>query len=97
MQSDLMDFRRGYDSAFERFMEDPEFQKILILKHLRTKYIRKLERLGNIISRELEMDLDTEEKKSMSRVIRIRLGVLENEKIVVYEEGGWKLNDLKNI
>jgi len=29
----------------------------------------------------------------LSRIIRIRLGILEYEKIVVYEDGGWKLNE----
>jgi len=33
MQSDLMDFRSGYDNIFERFIEDPELQKVLILKN----------------------------------------------------------------
>jgi len=28
MQSDLMDFRRGYDNIFERFIENPELQKV---------------------------------------------------------------------
>ena len=38
MQTDLMYFRRarrGYDNIFERFIEDPELQKALILKNLR--------------------------------------------------------------
>ena len=96
IQSDLMNFRRVrrcYDSVFERFIEDPELQKVLILKNLRVGYVRSLKRLVNVISKELEIDLDTNEKKRLSRIIRIRLGILEYEKIVVYEDGGWKLNE----
>ena len=96
IQSDLMNFRRvrrGYDNVFERFIEDPELQKVLILKNLRVGYVRSLKRLVNVISKELEIDLDTNEKKRLSRIIRIRLGILEYEKIVVYEDGGWKLNE----
>jgi len=93
MQTDLMYFRRSYDSIFERFIEDPELQKVLILKNLRVGYVRSLKRLVNAVSRELEIDLDTNEKKRLSRIIRIRLGILEYEKIVVHEDGGWKLNE----
>ena len=40
MQTNLMNFRRRYDNVFERFIEDPELQKVLILKNLRVGYVR---------------------------------------------------------
>jgi len=95
-QTDLMYFRRvkrGYDNIYERFLEDTELQKALILKNLRVGYARSLKRLVNALSKELEIDLDTNEKKRLSRIIRIRLGILEYEKIVIHEDGGWKLNE----
>ena len=67
---------------FLKLLDDPDFQKKFLLSHLSRSYDRSIKRILNIAERELGVELDSHERISVARKLRMRLDMLEYEREV---------------
>jgi len=76
---------------FLKLLDDPDFQKKFLLSHLSRSYDRSIKRILNIAERELGVELDSHERISVARKLRMRLDMLEYEREVERRGTLWRL------
>ena len=76
---------------FQKFLDDPNFQREFLLSHLSRSYDRSIKKILNIAERELGLELDSRERISIARKLRMRLDILEYERKVERRGTLWKL------
>ena len=76
---------------FLKLLDDPDFQTKFILMHLSRSYDRSIKRILNIAERELGLELDSHERISVARKLRMRLDMLEYERKVERRGNLWRL------
>ena len=76
---------------FLKLLDDPDFQKKFLLSHLSRSYDRSIKRILNIAERELGLELDSHERISVARKLRMRLDMLEYEREVERRGTLWRL------
>jgi len=76
---------------FLKLLDDPNFQREFLLSHLSRSYDRSIRRILNIAERELGLELDTHERISVARKLRMRLDILEYERVVERRGNLWRL------
>jgi len=76
---------------FLKLLDDPNFQREFLLSHLSRSYDRSIKKILNIAERELGLELDSRERISIARKLRMRLDILEYERKVERRGTLWKL------
>ena len=76
---------------FSKLFDDPDFQREFLLLHLSPSYYRSIKKVLNIAERELGLELDSRERISIARKLRMRLDILEYERKVERRGTLWKL------
>jgi len=76
---------------FLKLLDDPNFQREFLLLHLSPSYYRSIKKVLNIAERELGLELDSRERISIARKLRIRLDILEYERKVERRGTLWRL------
>ena len=76
---------------FLKLLDDPNFQREFLLSHLSRSYDRSIKKILNIAERELGLELDSRERISIARKLRMRLDILEYERKVERRGTLWRL------